>query len=133
MEEIRSKMVKERGGPMRTRWFLLGLALAFLQGCKSRDQLDDLPGYEITIPGDVPERMTLTQKDGTQEEGNGRELYAKTHRQGWAECWQRFQRGELDLADESAEPMPVQEFGIEQQGRRDGFEACRRWLLRSKR
>jgi hypothetical protein len=117
---------------MVIRWLLLGLALVVLAGCQSRTS-DDLPGYKLTIPADIPERITLENKDGTTEEANGRELYAATHRQGWAECWQRYQRGELDPSDKSAEPMAVQEFGIEQNGRRDGFEACRQMLLRSRR
>jgi hypothetical protein len=110
--------------------FLLLLACVAPLGC-GRPKLDaDPPGYELVIPDDVPEDLILVDKEGTQHEGNGRELYAGGHWYGWRQCWEKHQQGRVDPQDESAayNYMP-QTYGIVARGFADGFRACQRYLL----
>jgi hypothetical protein len=118
---------------MTMRTMLVPLALVVLSGCGTSETDPKLPGYELSIPDDVPEQITLTDKDGKTIEASGRDRYARAHRQGWAECWHRHRRGELDPRDSCAEPSEAGEIALDQRGRRDGFEACRQMLLRAQR
>jgi hypothetical protein len=89
------------------------------------------PGYSIFIPDDVPDHLVLTDKDGTKHDGNGREMYAASHRIGWQQCWEEHQRGRLDPRDERAvENWIPQCYGIEARGFVDGFKGCQQYLFR---
>jgi hypothetical protein len=91
-----------------------------------------MPQPEVSIPGDVPAALGLTDKEGNKATGNGREMYAAAFREGWAEYWKLYQRGEVSLADEFAEPTLVQEYNIEARGRADGFRQCRQMILKQR-
>src|SRR5262249_46636977 len=110
------------------RTCLAFLLLVFVVGCGASKTPP--PVDTVGVPDDVPAVMTLTPQDWTEEVVNGKELYARSYRAGWEECLERHQRGELNLADESAEPIPMGEFGIQTRGRKAGFAACRRTLSR---
>jgi hypothetical protein len=69
------------GTVMWTRLLLILLFCLSPAGCVRPKPDADPPRYELVIPGDVPERLILVDKDDTKhEEGNGRELYAGGHR-----------------------------------------------------
>jgi hypothetical protein len=105
------------------------LVVVALHGCHRPQPEPELPGYTITIPADVPEQLVLTDKDGTQHTGNGRELYAGGHKYGWQRCWDEHQRGRLDLRNDSAyENYIPQAYGIEVRGFADGFKGYQAYL-----
>ncbi|WP_020470871.1 hypothetical protein [Zavarzinella formosa] len=119
---------------MSARRCLLAALLAILMaGCRQPDPSMELPGYELVIPDDVPLHYVFQDKDRQRYDRNGHEDYAGTHRQGWSDCWMRYQKGKLDPADETAEPIAMSEPALPERGRRDGFQACRRWLLMERR
>jgi hypothetical protein len=113
----------------RNALVLAGAALVPV-GCSPITPPEDLPGYGVVIPAGVPERLVIHNKDGTTTEVNGRELYARAHREGWADFWRRYRRGELDPSDTTAEPVAMGEPKEAAQARRDGFEACRQMVTR---
>jgi hypothetical protein len=113
---------------MAVRWLVM-VSLVGLVGCRAGDQVNDLPGYQFTVPADVPARYVVVGKDGERTEVDGHALYAWGHRQGWADCWRRHRRGQIDPRDEAAEPVAMQEPDLAARARRDGFQACRRMLL----
>jgi hypothetical protein len=112
---------------------LLPLLCLFLAGCNRPKPDPDPPGYELVIPADVPERLALVDKDGTQHEGKGRELYAGGHRSGWRRCWDEHQQGRVDPRDKRvAESYIPQAYAIEVRGFVDGFKGCQRFLLQKR-
>jgi hypothetical protein len=119
-------------GMWRTSTTLVAFAVLVPAGCHQNTP-EDLPGYEVVIPPEVPERLVVQNKDGTRTEVNGRERYAWAHREGWADFWRRYRRGELDPNDKTAEAIAMGEPREAANTRRDGFEACRKMVLRSQR
>lgn len=87
------------------------------------------PGYTLSVPDDVPETIVLVEKDGTRHEGNGRQLYANGHLDGWRRCWEEYQCGRVDpRAERAAERYTPQEYMVVAQGFRAGFRACQGYI-----
>jgi len=108
--------------------FLLVTALV-AAGCGRTPQTADPPGYTLVIPDDVLEHVILTDKDGAKREGNGRELYAKGHKQGWPECWEGHRKGWVNLGDDADwQRFVPQDDGPVQEGFAAGFAQCQRFL-----
>jgi hypothetical protein len=114
---------------MAARVLFLMFVAALLSGCRQPHSEADLPGYVLAIPDDVPKHLVLIEKDGTQHEGDGRELYTRGHQAGWRQCWEEHQKGRLDARDESAVDGYIpQDYGIAVRGFVDGFKSCQRFL-----
>ena len=109
------------------------LALSLVAGCQQQMSPDELPGYHVTIPADVPQQYVVTDKVGQQFVVDGPTEYRWAHGEGWADCWRRHQRGQLDPQDESLEPVSMQETALAAQARTTGFHACRQMLLQAQK
>lgn len=109
-------------------WLTAALVPCLVVGCRSRDTSADLPGYQVAVPADVPQEYVVQGKDGKPFVVDGHAEYRWGHREGWADCWRRHQRGQLDPRDESLEPVVMQEPALAARARVDGFHACRRML-----
>jgi hypothetical protein len=94
--------------------------LLLLNGCGHRDE----PAYQLIIPADVPERMTVRDKDGTRHEVNGKEFYSGGYESGWKRCLDDFRSGHLDLSSEGIEPPIVDHYPIIVRGWNDGYQNC---------
>lgn len=88
-----------------------------------------MPPIDLSVPADVPEQITLTDKEGKVSFASGPAMYTATFRQGWLECWDRHSKGEQGVLTKDSEPALVQEYGIEARGRLDGFNGCKAALI----
>jgi hypothetical protein len=102
---------------------VVGVVL-LLSGCRSKDDMPDWPPFAMTIPDDVPEQLTIIEKDGTQYEANGKKFWADGYRAGWKRCAWEFERGYLNLAVEKPEPPLIGHCGIVVRGWDAGYLAC---------
>jgi hypothetical protein len=104
-----------------------------IAGCNGSTPEADLSGYALIIPAEVPERVVLHDKNGTQRVGKGRELYARGHKQGWRDCWEGTRKGWTHLDDElDWQRFVPQDDSTVQSGFQAGFMQCQK-LLRSQR
>src|SRR5438105_1206076 len=81
-------------------------------GCQRKDDLPARPPFTMSVPADVPDQMTLVDKDGSTQEGNGKELWAGGYRAGWKRCVLDYEHGNLDLEAEQVEAPPLGHYGI---------------------
>ncbi len=107
------------------------LLLPAVIGCGG-DKMPPWPPFAMTIPDDVPDEMTVVDKDGTSHAANGKELYTSGYRAGWRLCVRAYDRGELDLAVHEVEPPPLGHYGIVVRGHDDGYRACWEAICKAK-
>jgi hypothetical protein len=93
-------------------------------GCDSRAKMPAWPPFAMTIPDDVPEAITVVDKDGTSHPANGKELYADGYRSGWKRCAYDYQHDLLDLTSDQIEPPPLGHYTIVVRGWNDGYRSC---------
>ncbi|HEV3384312.1 MAG TPA: hypothetical protein VG097_05820 [Gemmata sp.] len=86
----------------------------------------------MTIPDDVPDQLTLVDKDGTEHEGNGKELWVRGYLYGWKQCVWDYEHGKLGLATEKPEAPLIQTYIIENEGLTVGYLACWRAIRKDK-
>ncbi len=109
---------------------ILGVLLWFgrdRQRVATRGELDIR--CRVVIPPDLKEAETFHEKDGEEIILNARELYAGAFESGWNDYLERFQAGEIDLDEESAQPDLMQEWGLTMDARHQGFWQCRQDIL----
>ena len=105
------------------------LLAVLIVGCGGPARDVELPGYTVHIPEDVPERVLITDKDGTKRAANARELYARGHRSGWRSCWEGQRKGWVHLEDDQDwQRFVPQDDAPAQQGFEVGFVQCQRRL-----
>ena len=109
---------------MAVRVSALGGVVLLLAGCRAKDDFPDWPPFAMTVPDDVPGQMTVIDKDGTQHEADGKELWAGGYRGGWKRCVYDFEHGHLDLTATKPEPPPLGHYGIVVRGWNAGYLAC---------
>jgi hypothetical protein len=113
------------------------IAALLLCGCRTQvaeidySSRDYMPGYRISIPRDLPNVPRGPGKDGKEFEIEGRYVYETTHAAGWRECFQGYRAGDVDLSKPCPEAPDLDPESCKARGRRDGFEECRRLLLKN--
>jgi hypothetical protein len=109
------------------------VSLFLAAGCRRGDELPVWPPFEIAVPDDVPDQITVTDKDGTEHDANGKELWTDGYRAGWKRCVWDFERGRLDLAVENPEPPPLGHYVIVVSGWNAGYLTCWRAIRQAKK
>ena len=88
-------------------------------------------GATIAIPDDVPEHLVLTDKDGIERDGNGRELYSRGHEAGWRCWWEEHGRRRVAAGDGTAWERSIpQDYGVAVRGFEAGCKQCQASLPR---
>lgn len=93
-----------------------------LAGCKE-DSPSWLP-FSMTIPDDVPDQVTLVDKDGSKHQGNGKKCYGDAYRAGWKSCVFDFEHHALDFSKEKPDVPVVCHYPIIVRGWEDGYIHC---------
>lgn len=78
--------------------------------------------YSVSVPRNVPQRMTFHPKGGTPYKADAHEMYRASHKAGWNACMRTFLRGKLTPT--SMAPYMTQ-FGLQQRADQSGFKQCR--------
>lgn len=80
-----------------------------------------MPAILLEIPNNVPEELTLEDKEGSTTVVNGQEVYSLAFQRGWLEFWTRSKYDNVVLTDPHVEPDIIPEYGLESKGRYAGL------------
>jgi hypothetical protein len=103
---------------------LTSTVLLFAAGCQSGDDMPSWPPFELTVPDDVPDQMTVTDKGGTEHPSNGKELWASGYRARWKRCVFEYDHGDVSLAGDRPEIPLLGDYVIVVRGWDAGCLAC---------
>jgi hypothetical protein len=118
---------------MSVRVGVVAVSLFLAAGCERGDQVPAWPPFEMAVPDDVPDQITVIDKDGTKHDANGKELWSDGYRSGWKRCVYDFEHGHLDLAVEKPEPPPLGHYIIVVRGWNTGYLTCWRAIRQAKK
>jgi hypothetical protein len=113
------------------------LAILLTPGCQTRE-LNDPPGFYMAVPKALPKSYRQAAEKasaaGRYVMVSSREVYERAYREGWKNCFSNWQYNTIDLtASRPPYEVPQDPSGtdIQNWGERDGYEECRKMLVRN--
>lgn len=120
--------------------YYFAVALLLLSSCQTSTSVPSPPstiqGEKAPIviaPEDIPDEMTVFDKDGKAHNVKAKELYIGGYKAGWNECLRQHLSNELDLTIDYPDPPLIQHYGVTVRGWNDGFCSCWKALMIERR
>jgi hypothetical protein len=108
---------------MRTFISIAVLCLS-LAGCRAKDDFPAWPPFSMMIPDDVPDQMTVTEKNGEIIHVDGKKCYTAGYRDGWRRCVYDYEHYGFGFTSEKPDVPLLGHWWIVVRGWDDGYTHC---------